>query len=387
MNKLFIILLFCVSSYLNAQALNNQKIHPIVTSLGGVLLKVNPQATKVWNASNPNLDVVHAAAIHIAAQQCPDGGFGWPHNDCTNTFHNLTSPILNGINNAWQLTQNSAYLGIMVNGGNFDLLSTYPNGEFRFSTNSPLFMYNLSQASADNQYQNFVDTYFFGELLAGTYGPDDLDTSGWIASVVSFRQGTWINLLPWEFMTLPSMSTQYQHPAQAELFVQAILDNLNTMNDTSPDTVYSDIIGLAGGVYGLSTVNRQSFPAINAPLHSINGIDSLQQLTDFLLSTQNVDGSWYWHSNLATPANDDKDTQTTAYAILALIKANQRLATDYSTAIILGQTWLESMQTQYGGFASFPGGTENTEVEAEALTALTTEIVAYTNFVFSDGFE
>ncbi len=175
--------------------------------------------------------------------------------------------------------------------------------------------------------------------------------------------------------------------AQATLFEQAILDGFNSMDDTSPQTVYSDLIGVAGGVWGLATLNRQNFPALNSPLHHINGMTDLKQLADFIVSKQNLDGSWYWHSELASPTNDDKDTQTTAYAILALIKANQRLPADYLPAIIAGQNYLESIQDQFGGFPSFPGGDENTEVEAEALSALANEVIEYSELMFSDGFE
>jgi len=365
----------------------NYRIHPIVTTNGGMVYQVDTDEVIAWNPQAPDINVIHAAAIHIASQQCPDGGFGWPHNDCTTTYHNITSPILNGIHGAWQQTGNSAYLGIMVNGGNFDLLSQYSNGESRFSTETPLFMWNLSQASADTTYTSFVETDFFSELDNNTYGPNDLNTTTWIDSVVAYRQGTWINLLPWEFKSLPMMAIKHGRYPQAELYVQAILDGFNVMNDTSPDTVYSDLIGVAGGLWGLSVINRQNFPAINAPLHTINGLTSIQQLADFLVSKQNADGSWYWHSNLATPAENDKDVQTTAYAIMALIKVNQRMPVDYLPAINLGQNWLESMQNQFGGFPSFPGGVENTEVEAEALSALSYQVIEYSELMFDDGFE
>jgi len=365
------------------------KIHPIATSEGGLILTVNQQNITKWNPLNPDLDVIHAAAIHIAAQQCSDGGFGWPHNDCSATYHNITAPIMNGIHKAWVQTGNSAYLGLMINGGNFDLLSEYSNGESRFGTFTSGFMWNLSLATSDFTYKDFVENNLFAELEAGTYGPNDLDTAGWIASVVTNRQGTWINLLPWEFKSLAKIARNHGRMAQADLFELAILDNFNTMDDTSPSTVYSDLIGVAGGILGLAQLNRQTFPAINSPKHHINGMTSLQQLVDFLISKQNPDGSWYWHSDMVSPmpTEDDKDTQTTAYAVLALIKANQILPADYLPAINAGQNWLESIQGQFGGFPSYPGGDENTEVEAEALSALATTVVEFSDAMFSDSFE
>jgi cysteine-rich repeat protein len=134
--------------------------------------------------------------------------------------------------------------------------------------------------------------------------------------------------------------------------------------------VYSDLIGLAGGVRGLAMGGITSFPAIVSPLHSgINGIGTLKDLADKLVSYQNVNGSWYWHSNIPGPVASDEDTQTTAYAVLALLAADPRVTSDYSVAITNGRAWINSMQLLSGGYLSYPGGDENTEIEGEALTA------------------
>ena len=365
-----------------------QKIHPIVSAQGDSTIM--PSYTTVdsvkWSPQSPDVNKIHAAAIHIAAQQCPNGGFGWPHNDCTTTYNNITAPILNGIHQAWKQTDNGAYLGVMVDGGNYDLLYQFDTGEPRISTKTPLFMWEVSKASGDSVYYDHIENNIFAAMETSSYGPDALDTAAWIASVVTARQGAWINLLPWEFSSMPLIAQRHCRTNQAALFEQAILDGFNSMNNTDPANVYSDLIGIAGGVWGLAAINRQTFPAINAALHSgINGMTTLQELADFLISQQNSDGSWYWHSNLTSPTDDDKDTQTTAYAILALIKAKERLGLDYLPAINSGQNWLESMQNQYGGFPSNPGGTENTEVEAEALTALAT--VGIYDRIYTSEFE
>src|SRR5690606_23700696 len=88
-------------------------------------------------------------------------------------------------------------------------------------------------------------------------------------------------------------------------------------------------------------------------------------------------GSFYWATGdaLPTPATDDEDTQTTAYAVLALIKAQERLPnSNYLAAIEMGKQWLLTMQEADGGFMSYPGDTAyNAEVEAEAIQALGAE--------------
>ncbi len=74
-------------------------------------------------------DPLVTGADHIVAQQCDNGGFGWPHADCSATFHNLTGPILLGVLGAHNHTGISEHLLAATNGGAWDLTSTYDNGE------------------------------------------------------------------------------------------------------------------------------------------------------------------------------------------------------------------------------------------------------------------
>lgn len=320
------------------------------------------------------LPILQSAADHIVGQQCADGGFGWPHADCSTTYHNITAPIILGVMNAYGFTSDANHLTSAINGGNFSLTSQYPNGEMRVSTQGPFFLSELTALATDPSYANYV-AQFFDELTAGTYGPDDRDTAGWIAEIVAARQGTWINLLPWEFMLLATPAAALGNPGQDALFETAILDNLNVLDNTDPSTVYDDILGLTGAVRGLALRGRLSFPAIMSPLDAdINGITTLEALAAVLAGYQNADGSWYWHSNLAAPAEDDKDSQTTAYAALALEAVNLLVTANYQQNILDAQAWLEARQLATGGFEGYPGGgvaSANTEVEGEVLQALT----------------
>lgn len=365
------------------------KIHPIVTTEKAYVINIQPNLhQKPQSTNKSSQQVLESGAIHIAAQQCPNGGFGWPHNDCSNTYHNITPPIIDGIRQAYKLDSNIGYLGVMSSAGDYDLTSQYNNGEARFGAFTAYQMWNLSQDTNDSIYYDFSETNFFAALEAGTYGENDIDTQGWIESVQTNRTGTWVNLRPWEFSNLVLVAQRHCRNIQSGSFELAIWSGLGTLDHTDPDNVYSDIIGVAGGLLGLARINRMTFPAINAPLHSgVNGIDNLTNLANYLQTLQNLDGSFYWHSNLSNPTDDDKDTQTTAYAIIALIKANERVqGQPYTQAILLGKQWLESMQTNNGGFASFPGDTEhNTEVEGEALTALGT--IGIYDRIFLSGME
>ncbi|GAB4382745.1 MAG: hypothetical protein Kow0022_00940 [Phycisphaerales bacterium] len=318
---------------------------------------------------------IQDAADHIVNQQCTatTGGWGWPHDDCSATFNNITGPIATGLLRAYERTSDPAHLNSAILGGNYDLTYQYINGEARFATFTPAFLQDLSSVSGDPTYASWAASEFFDELAAGTYGPSDLNTAGWIAAVQAGRAGTWINLLPWEFHLLITTAQDLGQPGQDALFLQALLDGLNTLDNTDPFNVYTDVIGLAGGVRGLGLAQQLTFPAIVSPNHApINGMTTLTQLADYLASLQNPDGSWYWHSNLPTPDVTDEDTQTTAYAVLALIAAQEAGAGDYTAQISLGRQWLLSMQDVDGGFLSYPTGDHNTEVEGEALAALST---------------
>lgn len=310
-------------------------------------------------------------ADHIVGQQCGNGGFGWPHDSCGTTYNNITSPICMGVLRAHHHTGDPAHMTAVTNGAAYDMTFQYPNGEDRFGAFAAYFLWQTTLATGDSQYLNHAKAGFFDELTAGTYGPSDLDTAGWIAAVQAGRTGTWVNLRPWEFHNLVLTAAAEGNAGQSALFHQGVLDGLNTLDNTAPGSVYSDIIGLAGGVSGIAAEGGSPFPAIVSPNHGlINGITTLQALADVLEGLQNGDGSWYWHSNLGAPGEGDKDTQTTAYAVMALLAADPLVASDYTTAIVNGRNWLLSMQTVDGGFLFSPGGTENTEVEGEALMAI-----------------
>lgn len=271
-----------------------------------------------------------------------------------------------------------------VNGGVFDLTHEFDNGEARFGTFTPVFMLELAGRSDNSTFATFVATELFDELAAGTYGPDDFDTAGWIDSIEVGRSGAWINLRPWEFHTLIPTARALGSPGQDALFEQAVLDGLATLDNSDPNVVYSDVIGLAGAVRGLAFAARSTFPAISAPLDpGVDGIDTLAALTAYLAGLQNADGSWDWHSNLTAPGITDEDLQTTAYALLALLEVDALTAPSYVAATQAARDWLVSQQLPNGGFPEWPGGDENTEVEGEALTA----IAAFDARIFVDGFE
>jgi hypothetical protein len=346
-----------------------------------------PYGSEMLDASSRTPDVlfttrasglgVRAAGDHIIEYQCADGGWGWPHAPCpTTTYQNIGPPIALGLLNAYALTEDSTYLDAAVDAGDFNLTSQFTNGEASFGAFMPYFLLELSAASGDSQYAIHAETYFFDELVAGTYGPDDLDMDGWVTYIEDYRAGTWVNLIPWEFSNVVVASQALGTPDQTDRLVQGILDGLDTLDSTSPGSVYRDLIGIAGAVRGLSFAGVTTFPAINSPLHSeIDTIDNLSDLVDVLLAHQNADGSWYWESNLTGPTDGDKDMQQTAYAVLALLAAQDAGVGTYDTEIADARDWIRGQQDPSdGSYWSYGDKTgKNTEVIAEGLNAVTPE--------------
>jgi len=321
----------------------------------------------------PYDEAIINGAIHVLAQQCEDGGWGWPHNECSSSAYNITSAIVDGLFRAYEISGLSVIKNATILAGDFNLSSTYSGtGGAKLGSQTALNLWNLSEMTGDDSYKNWVETGFYEALKTGTYGANqDWDVDDYISHVRN-PPGPWINLRPWEFSYQALAAERYCYPNIAEQFESAILDSLATLDNTDPNNVYTDVLGLAGGVLGLARVNRLTFPEIFAAKHAaVNGETTLAGLANALVDIQNVNGSFNWHSNLASPLIEDQDTQTTAYAILALIEAQQRLPEEnFLPAIQLGKEWLLTQQDEDGGFFTNPGGSHNIEVEAEAIHAL-----------------
>lgn len=328
----------------------------------------------------PYDEAIVNGGIHILAQQCDDGGWGWPHNVCGSTAYNITSPIIDGVLAAYNASELSVFLDSAVEAADFNLGATYGGsgagaGSPMLASQTALNLWNMTAKTGDNTYTDWVINGFYEPLLAGTYGANaDYDVAGYIAAVRS--SGTWTNLKAWEFANQVLAAERYCYQGISDQFEQAILDALASLDNTDPGAVYSDILGVVGAVQGLANVNRLTFPEIAAPKHlGVNGETTLEGLADYLASLQNANGSFYWHSNLTAPDSSDEDVQTTAYAVLALVKAQERLSNkNYLPAIEAAKVWLASLQEADGSFPSSTGGNYyNTEIIAEAVHALSAE--------------
>lgn len=327
----------------------------------------------------PYDEAIVNGAIHLVALQCDQGGWIWPHGSCSpgdTPPYNIISPIVDGLMAAYEVIDLSVFMNAMVKAGDYNLESEYGAGNARLYSQTALNLWHLSTLTGDNVYTDWVKASFYEKLLTGTYGAaENLDTDAFIDNIRTSPSVS--NLKAWEISSQVLAAERYCYHGIADKFEQGILDALANLDNTDPTKGY-DVIGVIGGVLGLARVNRLDFPAIVAPNHTgVNGKTSLAELADHLVSLQNSNGSFYWVSGdaLGTPSPDDQSTQETAYAVLALIKAQERLPNkDYQPSIELAKGWLASMQETDGGFPQYPGDVAyNAEVEAEAVQALGAE--------------
>jgi len=338
----------------------------------------------------PYDEAILNGGIHLVVDQCDDGGWAWgDHDICPTTSPtNTIAPIVDGllvVNDKFgiNMIKNSALKGT-AHGLTSVFTAGNETGEVRLWSQSALHLWRIWALTGDNAYRNFVVDNYYEKFLAGNYRFDQ-DIDDFIAA--SRRTTTaYVNLRSWEFSSQVLAAERYCYQAFSDKFRDGII---NALNDLTNDSTYTsggntyykpfDVLGVAGAVLGLARINYVSdFGPVNAPNHDlVNGILNLEELADYLVGLQNPDGSFYDKTGLAL-INDGPNpvghTQTTAYAVLAMVKAQERFPNkDYLSAIESAKVWLASIQDVDGGFPSYPGGPKNSEVEAEAIQALGAE--------------
>ncbi len=318
------------------------------------------------------MEAAKDAADYLVNIQLSNGGWAW-YNSGT-VADNITGATGIGLVRYYNVAGGASYLTAAQNAGdylqNYAVFDPPKQAKTWFASFDSYYCWQLGGA-----WSNLAATEFFDELSAGTYGNSNRDTANWIATVNTDRSGAYINMRPWEFSTIAVTANNIGNSGQEGLFKQAILDGLNTLGGTD-----DWLGGVAGAVRGLALDGVTSFTSIISPNNSsINGINNLADLANYLAGKQNADGSWYWGEHYtSTPPEDYKDVQVTAYAILALEAADQCLGiTDYYDEIAKGQEWLVTMQvgsgTYAGAFLDYPGSTQTTycnEIAGEVLAAL-----------------
>src|SRR5690554_2330417 len=115
----------------------------------------------------PYDEAIVNGGIHILAQQCDDGGWGWPHNDCSAPVspYNTISPIIDGVLAAYDKTELSVFMNSAVNTADFNLGSIYDSGagagSARLASQTALNLWNMTQRTGDSVYADWVQAGWY----------------------------------------------------------------------------------------------------------------------------------------------------------------------------------------------------------------------------------
>ena len=273
---------------------------------------------------------------------------------------NTIGPIAMGLARAYGETGDINHRNALQQSGVF-LLSKTNN----FSPSDGYLAAQLDSVFGGNTYRTHVMTNFYTPLANGTYNRNGAgtlySTADYINLIRTARSGNIANLAAWDIgMGLVGAASAGAGTADWIAGVKAEIDELN-----GDGTVYYDVIGLAGAVYGLAFVGENFDPTAGEHAAASSLTDLAAILAGYQLST----GGFTWTA-LATTPNSDEAIQETAYALLAL---NQFNSTTYRSQIINAAVYIRSVQLPTGGWEGYVGSGENNEITAEALWAISYE--------------
>lgn len=298
-----------------------------------------------------------AGGDRLVDLQNDDGGWDWPLDDgdpTTVSPLNTIGPIGMGLAQAYLQTGDPDYLPALQEVAN--LLQSKTNN---FSPSDGYLAAILDEILGGTSNVDHVKTYFYDPLAGGTYDRNGAGTlyttEDYVNLIRTVRANQGIaNLAAWDIgMGLVGAASVGADTAAWIDGTKAEIDELN-------GNAYYDVIGLAGGIYGLSYVCEDFDPT--AGEHA--GASSLLDLADTLASYQIDEGGFTWNSNYVTSGNET--VQETSYAILALIEVD---GARYFDQILGAADYLSRVQLSTGGWENDAGSGENNEVTGEALWA------------------
>lgn len=311
---------------------------------------------------------VKTAADWLVSQQDVSGGFPWTVGGAITS--NTQGPTARGLLLAYQLTNNPAYLNAAVANGDY-LVPTYPrtytDGDPRFATHDPLFLEQLSAVTADPQYANFVQTYFWDKLSGGTYGEtNDQDAAEFAASVVDTRNG-WgqVALSPWDL----SATAIAAHIAGETAIRDAIMGEVLRGLELTTAGASFDVTGMTGAIWASAETGIDLDPTAGAYASANSTADLVTILTGWTLTSNN--GAWLWGSGADPNDPTNGNVQNTAYAVLAL---NAYDRATYLERIGKGVAFIKGLEESTGEILTSPGASSGSaggvEVQGEALAAM-----------------
>lgn len=317
------------------------------------------------------------AAQWLLGNQNIDGSFPWTSGG--GVYYNVQGPPARGLLKAYEITNDVQYLDAAVLAGNYIIntmlvpntgLSLYSDGDPRFATHDPIFLEELSQVTGNSSYADFVQTWLWDKFTTGTYGEtNDMDANDFGNYVVNARNGQGIVALsPWDISATAIAAYIAGETALTNDLMDSILYGLN--QTTSSDTTY-DSIGLSGAVWASAITGIDLDPTTGVYVNNDSTSDLALTLSE--MRTDDSPKGWLW-SSAADPSDyTNGDTQTTAFAIMALDAYDR---TTYDDQVTSGVVFIRDIQNVSGEFLGWPsaspGGSGNVEVQGESISGIVT---------------
>lgn len=305
-------------------------------------------------ASGGNQATFLAGGNRLVATQNADGGWGWPLTGAS--APNTIGPIAMGLAYAYQNTGDSAQRAALVKAGDFLLAKSH-----NFSPSDGSLAAKLDQVFGGTVYTDYVIANFYDPLAAGTYtraGDATLyTTASYIERIRTARSGDQANLATWD-IGIGLVGAAMAGASTAE-WIAATKAEINELDGDN----YYDVIGLAGGLYGLAYVGEDFDPT--AGEHA--AASSISDLADILASYQINNGGFAWNMGYVIPDDGNEAVQETAYAIQALSLVDRAA---YLSKIQGASQYLVSVQLATGGWEDYPTSGENNEITGEALMGI-----------------
>ncbi len=297
----------------------------------------------------------------LAALQNNDGGWDWPLDDgdpASTSPTNTVGPIAMGLSKAYANTNDAAHLTALQNAGGL-LLSKDGN----FSPSDGYLAAELDSVFSVTTYTDYVKANFYDKLAAGTYERSSnpgtqYDTAGYVNSIRTARSGSQANMAAWDIGVGLYAASQIPGVSTTEwiLGTKAEIDELDGAN-------YYDVIGLAGAILGLASVDEDFDPSSGEHASASNINDLAGILASYQLST----GGFAWNSEYVVENDGNETIQETAYAVLALNELDPAV---FNAEIVNANLYMMDVQLPTGGWENYLGSGENNEITGEALWAI-----------------
>jgi hypothetical protein len=303
-------------------------------------------------------DIFKNGGDRLVTTQYADGKWGWPLT-APPTYGNTLGPIAKGLIQSYKRSLSVSQL-TAINKAKIALLSKTNN----FSPSDGYLAKAIDDAIGGTTCVTYLNTYFYGPLAAGTYNRNGAgtlyNTASYISMIRTNRSGSQANMAAWDLgLGLVGAANCGVTSSELDLWIQGTKDEINEINSAD----YYDVIGLAGGIYGLAFVH-ESFDPSSGSFGAL--ASNIQDLSGILASYQINNGGFAWNSGYVIPNDGNESIQETSYAILALNEVDR---TVFYTNITGAADYLANVQLPSGGWENYAGSGENNEITGEALWA------------------